>query len=165
MLALILATACLGTVLTRLALTFAQNLRVLNASREEATTDPLTGLGNRRLLARDLDHARAASPTASGSCVVLFDLNGFKRYNDSFGHPAGDALLVRLAENLRHAIRPRQRVPDGRRRVLHPRHARRRGARADREHGGRRPPRGGRRLHHQLRLRRIHGPRRRRRRR
>jgi two-component system, cell cycle response regulator len=103
-LALILATACLGAVLTRLALTFAQNLRVLNASREEATTDPLTGLGNRRLLARDLEHPARRIADGERLLVVLFDLNGFKQYNDSFGHPAGDALLVRLGENLRRAM-------------------------------------------------------------
>jgi two-component system, cell cycle response regulator len=39
--------------------------------------------------------------------MVLFDLNGFKQYNDSFGHPAGDALLVRLGENLRRAMADR----------------------------------------------------------
>ena len=32
--------------------------------------------------------------------LVLFDLNGFKAYNDTFGHPAGDALLSRLAAKL-----------------------------------------------------------------
>jgi two-component system cell cycle response regulator len=106
-LALILATACLGAVLTRLALTFAQNLRVLNASREEATTDPLTGLGNRRLLARDLEHAARRIADGERMLMVLFDLNGFKQYNDSFGHPAGDALLVRLGENLRRAMADR----------------------------------------------------------
>ena len=33
--------------------------------------------------------------------LALFDLDGFKHYNDTFGHPAGDALLVRLGANLR----------------------------------------------------------------
>jgi diguanylate cyclase (GGDEF)-like protein len=99
-LALILATACLLAVLARLALTFAQNLRVLTISREEATTDALTGLGNRRLLERDLRRAEKRIADGERTLMVLFDLNGFKQYNDSFGHPAGDALLVRLGENL-----------------------------------------------------------------
>jgi HD-GYP domain-containing protein (c-di-GMP phosphodiesterase class II) len=38
--------------------------------------------------------------------LALFDLNGFKAYNDSFGHPAGDALLARLAGKLREAVAP-----------------------------------------------------------
>jgi diguanylate cyclase (GGDEF)-like protein len=103
-LALILATACLGAVLMRLALTFAQNLRMLATSREEATTDVLTGLGNRRLLARDLDLAARRVADGERMLMVLFDLNGFKQYNDSFGHPVGDSLLVRLGENLRRAM-------------------------------------------------------------
>ena len=37
---------------------------------------------------------------------ALFDLDGFKAYNDSFGHPAGDALLCRLGENLAAAVQP-----------------------------------------------------------
>jgi diguanylate cyclase (GGDEF)-like protein len=91
-------------VLTRLVLTFAQNLRMLTVSREEATTDVLTGLGNRRLLERDL--ARAVERVAEGErmLLVLFDLNGFKQYNDSFGHPAGDSLLARLGSNLELAM-------------------------------------------------------------
>ena len=56
-----LARALFALLATRLALTFAQNLRVLAVSREEATTDVLTGLGNRRLLERDLE--RSATPT------------------------------------------------------------------------------------------------------
>jgi two-component system, cell cycle response regulator len=103
-LALILATACLCAVLTRLALTFAQNLRMLATSREEATTDELTGLGNRRLFVRDLKAATRAIADGERMLMVLFDLNGFKQYNDSFGHPAGDALLARLGDNLRRAM-------------------------------------------------------------
>ncbi|HEU4598316.1 MAG TPA: GGDEF domain-containing protein, partial [Solirubrobacterales bacterium] len=38
--------------------------------------------------------------------VMVLDLNGFKRYNDTFGHPAGDELLRRLGAQLREAVRP-----------------------------------------------------------
>jgi diguanylate cyclase (GGDEF)-like protein len=107
LLALMLATACLGAVLTRLVLTFAQNLRVLTVSREEATTDVLTGLGNRRLLERDLVLAEGRVADGERMLLVLFDLNGFKQYNDSFGHPAGDSLLARLGGNLRGAMMER----------------------------------------------------------
>ncbi|HET8758651.1 MAG TPA: diguanylate cyclase [Solirubrobacteraceae bacterium] len=77
----------------------AENHELLRASREEALTDALTGLGNRRALMADL---AAARPTVEGEqlLLVLFDLDGFKQYNDSFGHPAGDSLLARLGERL-----------------------------------------------------------------
>jgi diguanylate cyclase (GGDEF)-like protein len=69
--------------------------------REQAITDPLTGLGNRRKLANDLE-ARLAdkSPNAEPVVLMLFDLDGFKNYNDTFGHLAGDALLTRLGAKL-----------------------------------------------------------------
>jgi diguanylate cyclase (GGDEF)-like protein len=65
-----------------------------------ADTDGLTGLGNRRCLATALERAtRTASPDRP-VLLTMYDLDGFKLYNDTFGHPAGDALLVRLAERL-----------------------------------------------------------------
>src|SRR5215211_2293910 len=82
----------------RLALTFAENLHMLRRTSTEARTDSLTGLGNRRQLMLDLDRAFDKS---EGGVLVLFDLNGFKLYNDHFGHPAGDTLLVQLGRQLR----------------------------------------------------------------
>ena len=101
-LALVLATTALVAVLVRLALTFDQNLRMLRASRHEAMTDGLTGLRNRRALIADLHHActHERAPMVLG----LFDLDGFKLYNDAFGHPAGDALLARLGAALERAV-------------------------------------------------------------
>jgi diguanylate cyclase (GGDEF)-like protein len=69
----------------------------------QANADELTGLGNRRKLLADLERrVKATGP----SVLVLFDLNGFKNYNDSFGHAAGDALLVRLGRALAEAVAP-----------------------------------------------------------
>ncbi|MGH2946231.1 MAG: diguanylate cyclase domain-containing protein [Solirubrobacteraceae bacterium] len=69
-------------------------------SERAATTDPLTGLWNRRKLTADLDEALRHGAGAPERVLVLLDLDGFKLYNDTFGHPAGDSLLVRLAARL-----------------------------------------------------------------
>ncbi|HVN11612.1 MAG TPA: HD domain-containing phosphohydrolase [Kineosporiaceae bacterium] len=75
-----------------------------------AMTDPLTGLGNRRLLMRDLrQQLRAVSP-ARPLVLMLFDLNGFKTYNDLYGHTAGDDLLARLGRALDAAMTSRGRA-------------------------------------------------------
>jgi diguanylate cyclase (GGDEF)-like protein len=78
-----------------------RNKRLLDTSREEALTDHLTGLGNRRALVGDLEGELDAGGGQVQRTLVLFDLDGFKQYNDSYGHPAGDALLHRLASRLR----------------------------------------------------------------
>lgn len=98
--ALLLASGALGAVLLRLGVTFAEHLRMLADSREEASTDPLTGLGNRRALMRDLERSAAAAGPTAPVLLAVFDLDGFKNYNDRFGHPAGDLLLRRLALRL-----------------------------------------------------------------
>jgi two-component system, cell cycle response regulator len=66
----------------------------------EATTDPLTGLPNRRKLIADLQTALETASASAERTLVLFDLDGFKGYNDTFGHPAGDQLLTRLSQRL-----------------------------------------------------------------
>jgi diguanylate cyclase (GGDEF)-like protein len=74
------------------------------AVRQQAVTDPLTGLGNRRKLSADLAAALRDPCTSRPSLLLLFDLDGFKDYNDTFGHLAGDALLSRLGRKLDHAV-------------------------------------------------------------
>jgi two-component system cell cycle response regulator len=97
-LAVVLAAASLLAVFARLVMSLRENAGMLVASRHEALTDALTGLGNRRALTRDLD--RVAGGQRDGAVLALFDLDGFKHYNDSYGHPAGDALLQRLGAKL-----------------------------------------------------------------
>ena len=84
-------------------LTFRENVEINEHMHLLASTDALTGLGNRRKLIADLDEV-FANEEGEQRLFVLCDLNGFKRYNDSFGHPAGDALLGRLAANLAAAV-------------------------------------------------------------
>ncbi len=103
-LAMVLAALTLIAVIVRTAFTFGENLKMLGYSRREALTDALTGLGNRRRLMIDLQAEIENASTESPRALILFDLDGFKRYNDGFGHPAGDALLARLGRNLSVAV-------------------------------------------------------------
>ena len=77
-----------------------ENGALAAAAGHDARTDALTGLGNRRALTDDLAAALGGSGSQPELAVALFDLDGFKQYNDTFGHPAGDALLSRLGERL-----------------------------------------------------------------
>ncbi len=95
-----LAVATLLTVLIRLVVTADENIRLIASSTDLANHDALTGLGNRRALLHDLQIASAQATPTKPKLLLLFDLNGFKRYNDTFGHPAGDALLKRLGRRL-----------------------------------------------------------------
>ncbi len=90
--------------LARMALAFLENQRTLSLTHTEARTDSLTGLRNRRSLVFDLEAQLALADPADPRALLLFDLDGFKEYNDAFGHPAGDELLVRLAARLGDAV-------------------------------------------------------------
>ncbi|HJU03493.1 MAG TPA: diguanylate cyclase, partial [Actinomycetes bacterium] len=79
------------------AISFLAHHRLLVAT---SMTDPLTGIPNRRQLKTDLEQGLKQATLERPLLLMLFDLNGFKGYNDTFGHPAGDALLVRLATAL-----------------------------------------------------------------
>jgi diguanylate cyclase (GGDEF)-like protein len=103
--AVLLSSATLIAVLARTAMTFGENLRMLRNSQVEAMTDSLTGLGNRRALMSDLSDALEGRSSGRSRTLILLDLDGFKHYNDTFGHPAGDALLARLGRSLDVAVR------------------------------------------------------------
>ncbi len=114
-----LAGATIIAVIVRTGLTFRENSRILDLMRSHAVTDALTGLGNRRRLVTDLDRALLEGHASEPRLLVIFDLDGFKIYNDTFGHPAGDALLARLAIELDAvAVSRRRRLSPRRRRVL-----------------------------------------------
>jgi two-component system cell cycle response regulator len=102
--AALLATAALLVAGARGGMLFRENLHLLRSSHHDSLTDGLTGLANRRALMRDLEEAAAHATPAEGRTLALFDLDGFKQYNDAFGHAAGDALLQRLGTDLDAAV-------------------------------------------------------------
>jgi diguanylate cyclase (GGDEF)-like protein len=101
-------------LLVRLAQRMRSNNEAVKASmalrrhfEQAALSDPTTGFRNRRWLDEMLPriiqrHVHASQPL----CVAIMDIDHFKRVNDSFGHPAGDAVLVRVAEIVRANLRP-----------------------------------------------------------
>ena len=122
----ILGSVALLLVVVRTALLFYENQRMISRIHDEARTDPLTGLRNRRSLMDDMSAELALATPEEPRAIVLFDLDGFKEYNDAFGHPAGDGLLVRLGMRLADVVTgARPRLPPRGRRVLRAAAARR----------------------------------------
>jgi diguanylate cyclase (GGDEF)-like protein len=99
-----LSTVLWGATMTAVILRLAMSDRENKALLEQVRTDPLTGLANRGRLQVDLPAQIGQASEARPALLLLFDLNGFKHYNDTFGHPAGDELLVRLGAALRNAV-------------------------------------------------------------
>jgi diguanylate cyclase (GGDEF)-like protein len=96
-----------GLVFSLLLATFLEFTRVhAQRMREQAITDPLTGLHNRRYLweVLKLEFARAKRRRTPISAIML-DIDHFKRINDSFGHEAGDVVLAALGSLLKGNIR------------------------------------------------------------
>jgi diguanylate cyclase (GGDEF)-like protein len=94
-----------GAVGEQLALTVA-NLRLLDKLQAQAIRDPLTGLFNRRYLEETLPRELARADR-SGQTLGVFaiDVDHFKRFNDTFGHDAGDSVLRELGALLRSSFR------------------------------------------------------------
>jgi diguanylate cyclase (GGDEF)-like protein len=97
----LLITAILG-LLASIAGLVVSSRRVVR----ELSTDVLTGLRNRRALTEELPRICQRASEELPAYVWFFDLNGFKSYNDSFGHIAGDNLLTRLGNRLREVVEP-----------------------------------------------------------
>jgi diguanylate cyclase (GGDEF)-like protein len=96
----VLWASTMTAVIVRLAMSDRENKTLL----EQVRTDQLTGLGNRGRLQMDLPIRFAHAAEGKPIMVLLFDLNGFKHYNDTFGHAAGDELLTRIGRALLDAL-------------------------------------------------------------
>ena len=82
------------------------NLKLTETLRAQSVRDPLTGVYNRRYLEETLEREiRRAERTHHTVGLIIFDIDGFKRFNDTFGHEAGDAYLRELGSLLRDRFR------------------------------------------------------------
>ncbi|HMB73106.1 MAG TPA: GGDEF domain-containing protein [Gammaproteobacteria bacterium] len=85
----------------------ATSLDVIREAKRNATTDALTGLGNRywmqEIFERELNRSQRG---ADEICLMMIDVDGFKSFNDIYGHIAGDRVLTTVANALRKHLRP-----------------------------------------------------------
>jgi diguanylate cyclase (GGDEF)-like protein/PAS domain S-box-containing protein len=82
------------------------NIRLRESLKEQSIRDPLTGLYNRRYLEETLEREllrakRAAQPVS----VIMLDIDQFKKFNDTYGHEAGDFILQTIAQTMQKAVR------------------------------------------------------------
>lgn len=83
-----------------------RNALIVTRLQQMALKDTLTGLGNRRFFDDSLDKAIQLSKRTQGQCaVLLLDLDNFKQVNDSFGHTAGDDILIAVASAMHSTLR------------------------------------------------------------
>jgi diguanylate cyclase (GGDEF)-like protein/PAS domain S-box-containing protein len=84
-----------------------EEMRLLEELRRLAAYDPLTGLANRGHLEQRLQEAQSAAQRHKRpAALLMFDLDHFKKVNDTYGHAVGDRMLQAFARVLRHNLRP-----------------------------------------------------------
>lgn len=94
-----------AVVAERLSLTLA-NVQLRETLRRQSIRDPLTGLFNRRFMEESLERElQRAARTREPVTLLMLDLDHFKRFNDTYGHPAGDAFLRALGQFLGERVR------------------------------------------------------------
>lgn len=95
----------LNTIAEQIGLTLA-NIQLRDNLRQQAIRDPLTNLYNRRYMLEAVEQAQSrAERTDDPIAILMIDLDHFKRFNDNFGHDAGDHVLKSTASILKSAIR------------------------------------------------------------
>ncbi|MEJ1358918.1 MAG: GGDEF domain-containing protein [Candidatus Sedimenticola sp. (ex Thyasira tokunagai)] len=81
----------------------------LNQVRQQASTDPLTGLSNRKVFFETLEDTIAAATEEEGAkfCLVMLDIDHFKKVNDTHGHLVGDKVIRFVADTLKKSTKGR----------------------------------------------------------
>lgn len=80
-----------------------QSILLRNKLVDLAFTDALTGIDNRRKFLSDVDKAQG-SQDMNSACLLMIDIDNFKRINDEFGHPLGDEVLQQVAQTIRQSV-------------------------------------------------------------
>ena len=93
-------TAALVTTAFLLTSATERQARLVVRLEEMAAIDPLTGLVTRRVLDQAASSALSGATSDDGTSLILLDVDNFKTINDQHGHPAGDQVLVELAERI-----------------------------------------------------------------
>ncbi len=95
----------LGTIVKTLGVAL-HNCFNIKRLESDAAIDPLTGCYNRREFDRLIEHhISGALRHRKPMSLIMFDIDYFKQVNDTFGHPAGDSVLTRIASVMRNAVR------------------------------------------------------------
>jgi diguanylate cyclase (GGDEF)-like protein len=98
--------AVLVTTMVLLLISAERQEELVDRLSRQAAVDPLTGLVTRRVLDQAAKSALTGAANHDGTALMLLDVDGFKKINDEFGHPAGDEVLVQLGRVLVGLCRP-----------------------------------------------------------
>ena len=87
--------------------TVSTNIRLQREYKRNASIDGLTGLYNRRWIDEALPRFVARyTRGGQGLCILIADIDHFKKVNDTYGHPAGDQVIVAVAHSMKNNLRP-----------------------------------------------------------